>query len=252
MFNDKNKPIIVITHERSGTHMLINIINHDNLGKYYSVGYMDRSSKKTIENYLYHVEKDIYMGKYMNNTILKSHHQVNFFNNIIDDFLNDYKVIYLKRDIKDVLVSYYRFLNDKGNKQPLDNFPPFKEWIFMNPLHVGNDILGYNDFPDPHVIIQPRDYVHRWLIHVNGWSRYRDKILFLNYEDILTSFKTEKEKIEDYINKEVSNTIPDINDPLLPNISPNKGIIGVYKNMMDDETILKIDDIISSYELENK
>jgi hypothetical protein len=43
----------------------------------------------------------------------------------LDFLFENYYVIYLKRDIKDVLVSYYRFLNDKGNKVPISGFPDF-------------------------------------------------------------------------------------------------------------------------------
>jgi hypothetical protein len=238
------KPIIVITHERSGTHLLINMINIENKGAFYSVGVLDHKEKNILYNYRYHVEKDILLGNYRENIVFKSHHQIQFYENILDFLFENYYVIYLKREVKDVLISYYKFLNDIGNKVPFPNFPDFKDWIFMNPNHIGREILGYKDFPDPHIIIEPKDYLDRWLLHIKGWKKYDKKFLTITYEDILTDYQQTKEKIEGYIHQKISDKIPDINDKSLPNISPNKGIIGVYKEYMTPELIDKIDSMV--------
>jgi hypothetical protein len=176
---------------------------------------------------------------------LKSHHQIEFFENYLDFLFENYYVIYLKREIKDVLLSYYRFLNDKGNKNQIKGFPALKDWIFMSPDYVGKKILGYENFPDPHVIIQPKDYIDRWMLHIKGWEKHGGKFLTLTYEDILNNFSETKEKIENFINKKISDKIPDIKDKNLPNISPNKGIIGAYKDCMDDFLIKTIDNRIN-------
>jgi hypothetical protein len=238
-----NKPVLVVTHERSGTHLLINIINYENNGGFYSIGYLDRNQPFNLENYYYQVKKDILIGQYREGVVFKSHHQVDFYDDteILDFLFENYYVIYLKRDIKDVLVSYYKFLNDSGNRDPISNFPKFKDWIFMDPRYVAKKYLGYKDFPDPHIIWEPNNYIDRWLLHYNGWMKHNDKIFTTSYEKILTDFKTEKQKIENYINKKIRDYIPDVNDKTLPNIVPNKGIIGSHKEYMDDELIKKIE-----------
>ncbi len=236
------KSIIVLTHERSGTHLLINIINRENNGKFHSVGYIDKRDGTTIEEYKKQVYRDITLGIYLKDVIFKSHHQVEFYEDtgILDFLFENYYVIYIKREIKDVLLSYYRFLNDQGNKVPIPGFPELKDWIFMDPKYVGEEILGYKDFPDPHIIVEPKNYIDRILLHYNGWMKYENKLLVVTYENILADFGHEKQNIENYICQKIGNCVPDINDPKLPNISPNKGIIGAYKDFMDEELTKEI------------
>jgi hypothetical protein len=234
------KSILVVTHERSGTHMLINIINNKNNGDYSAIGRLPENKKHDIDTYKEYVYKYILMNANSNKDLVsKSHHQVEFFDNFLDYLYDNYHVIYLKRDIKDVLLSYYKFLNSDDNHKQIVDFPIFKDWIFMNPSKIGYKYFA--NYPDPHVINEPIDYIDRILIHQKGWEKQKDNILTLNYEDILTDFPNQKIKIEDYIGQKVSNDIPNINDKKLPNFYPNKGIIGGYLEYMDVELINKID-----------
>lgn len=228
------KPVIVITHERSGTHLLINMINYDKKGEFFTIGYIPEKIEYNLENYKYHTYKDIYVNTFRENSISKSHHQVQFMLEYLDFLFSKYKVIYLKRDVKDVLVSYYRFL-----KKDLNNFPEFAEWIFMKPNDVGLKYIA--PYPDPHVIVEPENYIQRWKIHLEGWLKYKDDMLVLNYEDIINEYQYTKYKIETFIGKKISDNIPDINDKSLPNFLPGKGIVGSYKEFMNQEIIDKIE-----------
>jgi hypothetical protein len=231
------KNILIVTHERSGTHLLINSINYKNNGDFLSMGYIPPSSELfTIDKYITYVHRQVKYNNYDSDVVFKSHHQIEFFEEIIDLLFEKYKIIYVKRDLKDVLISYYYFLNKKNN--PIPNFPKFKDWIFMNPQQVGFKFIDEN--PDPHIIISPKNYIDRWLLHLNGWMKYKNRFLTVEYENLLNDFKGQKILIENYLNQKISDNIPDFNDKKLPNFTPNKGIIGYHKEFMDSHLIDKI------------
>lgn len=242
------KNILVVTHERSGTHLVINIINHSNFGNFKPIGKLPKFEKEfNLENYIKYANLSMLYEYYQPKLVFKSHHQIEFFKDNLKELFNKYYIIYVKRDIKDVLISYYKFLNGKGRDKngisiPIENFPDFKDWIFMKPCDVGYKY--FEKYPDPHVYNEPETYIDRYLNHYNGWMQYKDKLLLINYEDILQDFQKVKEDLEIFLQKKVCNNIPDINDKKLPNFAPNKGIIGSYKEYMDDVTISKIDDYI--------
>ncbi len=232
------KNILVVTHERSGTHLLINSVNYKNNGEFISMGFIyPRSEIFTIDDYIKHVHRYVKYGVYDPDTIYKSHHQIEFFEQILDILFDRFKIIYVKRDIKDVLISYYYFLNKKNN--PIKGFPNFKDWIFMDPRHIGPTFIDKN--PDPHIIVYPKDYIDRWILHINGWMKYQNNFLIVSYEEMISDFENQKLIIEDYLNRKISDYIPDFNNKNLPNFYPNKGITGYHKEFMDDDLIDKID-----------
>lgn len=241
----KNKNILVVTHERSGTHLVINIINIKNNGDFIPIGKLPKyETIFTLENYIKYVKRHTIYSIYESNLVFKSHHQIQFFEPIIEKLFDNFKVIYVKRDIKDVLISYYKFLNGKGfdengNSKPIENFPEFKNWIFMKPCDVGYKY--FEKHPDPHIFIEPEDYIERLIMHECGWMKYKDKILTINYEDVLNNFSFTKKQIENFINKKIADEIPNLHDKKLPNFSPNKGIVGSHIEVMNDELIQKIE-----------
>lgn len=238
-----SKPIIVITHERSGTHLLINCINYDAKGNFLTVGYTDNKEDFNLKSYKHIAYKDVMSNAYIPNSVSKSHHQVEFMEDYLDFLFNKYKVVYVKRDIKDVLTSYYKFIPHLDEK----NFPSFEEWIFSKPDDIGRKFLQPYS-PDPHIIVEPENYIHRWLLHTNGWLKHKDKMLVVNYEDMLVDYSTQKQIIEDYIGKKISDKIPDVHDKSFPNFGPVKGKIGGHKEVMSKDLINKIDFYLLNYE----
>jgi hypothetical protein len=236
-----NKPILVITHERSGTHLLINLINYHKNGNFVTIGYQPKLSNKifTLKDYINTTYKHIMTYAYVDDVVCKSHHQVEFMDDYLDFLFSRYNVIYVERNLLDVLLSYYKFLPG-----PLNDFPKIDDWVFMNPSNIGKKYLtsGENHLkgPDPHIYIEPNNYIDRWLLHKNGWLKYKTNLLHIHYEDILTDFKNTKDKIENYIGRKIGDSIPDINNEKLPNFNPGKGIINAHKEVMSEELIKKI------------
>lgn len=238
------KPIIVITHERSGTHLLINCINYDKNGQFYTVGYTPTKNDFNLKGYKHTTYKDIMSNAYLPDSVNKSHHQVEFMEDYLDFLFSKYKVIYVKRDIKDVLNSYYKFIPKPEEK----NFPSFEEWVFSRPDSIGREFLQPYA-PDPHIIVEPENYVHRWFLHTNGWLKHKDKMLVVNYEDILSDYPNQKGRIESWIGKKIAPKIPDVHDKSLPNFGPVKGKIGGYKEVMSEKLAAKIEDCLSLYNI---
>lgn len=236
------KAILVVTHERSGTHLMINIINHLHNGRFSAIGHLPPNKKHDIPTYKDYVYKYVLANRFDLDTVSKSHHQVEFYEDFIDELFDNYHVIYVKRDIKDTLVSYHKFLNSDKEHKPIPDFPTLNDWVFMNPKEVGYKFFA--EYPDPHIIVEPDNYVNRITMHHDGWMKYKDRLLLVNYEDLLLNFSVEKEKIESYIGQKIASNIPSISDPKLPNFFPNKGIIGSYKTNMSEELILKINNIL--------
>lgn len=237
------KPTIVITHERSGTHLLINCINYDIKGNFLTIGYTNNKNEFNLKSYKHITYRDIMSSAYIPNSVNKSHHQIEFMNDYLDFLFSKYKVIYVKRDVKDVLNSYYKFI---PTPEQLLSFPKFEEWIFCKPDDIGRKFLQ-SYAPDPHIIVEPENYVHRWLLHTNGWLKHKDNMLVVNYEDMLVDYSTQKQIIEDYIGKKIADKIPDVHDKSFPNFGPVKGIIGGHKQIMSENIIDKINNYILTY-----
>lgn len=238
------KPTIVITHERSGTHLLINCINYDKNGQFFTIGYTPNSIDFNLKSYKHITYRDIASNAYLSNSVSKSHHQVEFAEDYLDFLFSKYRVIYVKRDIKDVLNSYYKFIPKPEEK----NFPSFEEWVFSKPDDIGRQFLQPYA-PDPHIIVEPENYVHRWFLHTNGWLKHKDKMLVVNYEDMLADYPNQKGRIESWIGKKIAPKIPDVHDKSLPNFGPVKGKIGGHKEVMSEKLIEKIEDLLSLYNI---
>lgn len=233
------KAVLVVTHERSGTHLMINIINHLRNGAFSAIGHLPPNKKHDIPTYMDYVYKYILSNRYDFDVVSKSHHQVEFYENFIDYLFDNYNVVYVKRDVKDTLVSYHKFLNSDKEHKPIPDFPILSDWVFMNPKEVGYKFFA--EYPDPHIIIEPDNYVNRITMHHNGWMKYKDRLLVVNYEDLLTNFSAEKYRLESYLGFKIADFKPDVNDPTLPNFFPNKGIIGAHKLVMSEDLIRKIE-----------
>jgi len=237
------KPIIVITHERSGTHLLINCINYDKNGQFSTIGFASDQNDFNLKSYKHTTYKHIMCGAYIVDSVNKSHHQIEFMQDYLDFLFTKYNVIYVKRDIKDVLNSYYKFIS-LGKK----DFPSFEKWVFSKPDEIGQKFIKPY-IPDPHVIVEPENYVHRWSLHTNGWLKYKNNMLVVNYEDMLTDYLVEKQRIEDWIGKKIAPEIPDVHDKSLPNFGLVKGKIGSYKEVMSEKLIAKIEDCLSLFNI---
>jgi len=126
------KKAMVVSHERSGTHFLMNTLA-DNFG-YVSFPWIDLDVGKPINYY----SPDNILGflKCMKGqpilNILKSHHQVDFFLPILGELLEEYHIFYIHRKVTEVMESFAKHINgiewDAGPRTKNG-----KELMFMEP-----------------------------------------------------------------------------------------------------------------------
>ena len=106
---DKKK-ILVASHERSGTHFLINTIA-ENFG--YSPNQIDIDHAHGYSLNDPQASKNLLSAYKNQNTalILKSHHSYPIVEYLMSDILDEFHIFYIVRDGRDVMTSFWRYLN---------------------------------------------------------------------------------------------------------------------------------------------
>lgn len=190
--------VAVISHERSGTHFLMNTIalnfgyiNRPWWNFDFEIG-LNMHSSRNIRRYLQQAD-----GQPLLN-IFKSHHSFGFFTDIVDSFTTEFRVLYIYRDPRDVMASNWKLIQsfdwDEG---------PCTDDIstFLRAAPRGG-MMRYQKIQEPTML-------HRWKTHVEGWlecmeSRGNDSILTLRYEDLNLAFETTLESIAGFLGKSVT------------------------------------------------
>jgi len=204
MEHNLEKPILVVSHERSGTHLTLNSFGENQCAN------LPIDTKEVVDNFL---------KEYQGNRILKSHHQSYFF----EDYVYDkYNVVYVKRDPLDVMTSM--FFYHKTNKTAFPQHNTIEEFVFGGP---------YN--PDKYSLDKSNHFLERWSKHVKSFEG--KKVTVVTYEEIVNDYDSFKDRMN---NKGITCIE---NKPILgigQSVNPRKGIIGDYKNHMSESLINEI------------
>lgn len=171
------KPVMVVSHERSGTHFLMNTLAAE-FG-YVSRPYVNFDNIPVNINF-YHPDSILSFFRETRgnkiNTIRKSHHQVSFFDFNISDILENVRIFYIYRDPRDMCHSFRHFLNS---------------WAWFEGPKVGSASTFIRTAPAGQMLRyqyhQLPDMLDRWRVHVEGWidaaARHRG-IITIRYEDL--------------------------------------------------------------------
>lgn len=227
--NPNRKKIAIFSHERSGTHFLMNTIA-ENFG-YIVEPWWDFDHNVTINIYYsgYILE---YLNDFKNKpilNILKSHHASDFFIDILPEILEDFKIIYIFRDPRDVMLSFWHYTNK------LDPFlgPQVKNLSdFIHSAPCGS-MLRYQTK-------QFDTIIDRWSAHVNGWIEASEKLnsenlLLLNYEILNLKFDFTLEHISNFLDMENKNNVRP--DKEKNTVLPGPGIVGNYSNYLTEKDL---------------
>jgi hypothetical protein len=216
------KKILVISHERSGTHFLINTIAQcfDYLPQQIDLDNsqgIDWSNPAMASSWMRQ-----FQGRFVAN-IFKSHHACPLLAPLLPELLDEYKVFYIQRDGRDVMTSFWIYLNRLA-----PGWGPRTRTIgeFMRATAAGG-ITQYQPAQ------QHMSMLQRWVAHVEGWNQLDLPIHYISYEDLHTGHDDVLEKIAVILEQPVvSNTRPTLDSP---SSLPWKGTIGAWKEFFTAE-----------------
>uniref|UniRef100_A0A6J0V0P8 Sulfotransferase n=1 Tax=Pogona vitticeps TaxID=103695 RepID=A0A6J0V0P8_9SAUR len=178
-FEIRDSDVYLITYPKSGTMWTRNI-----LSLIYYEGYQNGTETITSTNDIQSVEYNMLKLNYLNiisPRLFFSHLPYNLVPKGLRSGRG--KVIYVARNPKDVLVSYYHFSKvflKMGEAEELDTF-------------VGKFLAG-------------KVLAGSWLDHVEGWSTHRDdfNILFLTFEEMKKDLRSSVLKICNFLGKRLN------------------------------------------------
>lgn len=191
------KKAAVISHERSGTHFLMNTLAL-NFG-YVSEPWwnfdfnipLNFHAPECLQGYLAQADNRPALN------ILKSHHSVGFFVEFMEHLASHIHVFYICRDPRDVLVSNWKLVNefewDEGPKAKTAS-----EFIRSTPSGA---MMRFQKQPEP-------NQVTRWETHVKGWLDFEQAnpdvpVVIVRYEDLSRDFEAIVEQIGQAIGEPV-------------------------------------------------
>jgi len=233
------KKILVISHERSGTHFLINSIrlNFDYSSTWIDVHCKDKINPNNAYKNIYKKQIQIFFkNNFFKQTdcIYKSHHQSYYFENILQQILQHFHVFYIYRDPKDVLCSCFTYFN-KANvlafplNKNIEQFLKIKPYLYP--------------FDGAYSFIKSDNMIERWKTHHESWLKHENQINFITYHDLKNNFKKQIKMISNIIGKPLPHKIQ---VPLLSGICPNKGVENNYKDKLNLQQIDNINKICNT------
>jgi Sulfotransferase domain len=167
-------PIMVVSHERSGTHFLMNALA--GCFGYVANPWVDVDRNKFNINY-YHPQNlqnlILKLAALRSANILKCHHEFEFFAPVIEEFSGALRIIYIYRNPADVMASYWRFL---------------RTWRWAEGPKVDTALAFATAAPMGRLMrYQYRQYdsmLERWANHVGQWTQGASNIHLVKYEDL--------------------------------------------------------------------
>ena len=210
------KKILVISHERSGTHFLINTIaqNFDYLPQQ-----IDLDNSQNIDWHNPAMASKWmrqFQGRFVAN-IFKSHHSYPYLAPLLPDLLDEFRIFYIQRDGRDVMTSFWFYLNRLA-----PGWGPRTHTVgeFMRSTAAGG-ITQYQTKQQHMTMLQ------RWVEHVEGWTQLDLPIHYVTYEDLHTHYDNMLERIAGILEQPViSSARPTLESP---SSLPWKGTIGTWK-----------------------
>ena len=235
----------VISHERSGTHFLINSIQMNTTAKlkYLSIGGWFGPYDQ-VKNRFDHIDKQFSLLEPGCSYIVKSHCDHDLFKFKYPQG----KTVYICRDYRDVLVSYYHFLQDGHLLTAQQNNPEIPQIWFSNfsdflkqpiPDFLRWHYSLYGNFSSP---------LERWLNHTLQWINAASKtVMIVTYNKLYSHTEETIQKTLDFLNLPCKQFFVRPSFENSYSVLPRKGIIGDWKNHFSIDDTAYLAPLVSAY-----
>lgn len=194
LFPDMRPAAMVVSHERSGTHFLMNSLAacYD----YVAAPWID-FDRPPFEINFYHLPevRDLLLGaadRPMSN-VVKSHHAVDFFRGALDSITRRYVIFVMCRHPASVLSSFWRFLH---------------QWTWTEGPKTA-DPLSFAETPPcgrmmRYQMHQSTNMLARWASHADGWldaAREFPRVVTVRYEDLDADFERTMRALQPHLGR---------------------------------------------------
>jgi len=213
--NLRRPEVMVVSHERSGTHFLMNslgaafgypnanFLNFDQPDL--NVNFFDPA---VVANVVSRVAAQ------RAGAMIKSHHAVEFFQPTMASVAHHLLVFYIYRDPVDVMISFWRFMH-RWSWHEGPRAPTALEFAMAEP--EGN-LLRYQ-------MRQRSSMLDRWARHVEGWTQAAERnrrIVLVRYEDLRDSYPDMIARFSAIIGQSPATTTPpDPSRNVVPGADPD-------------------------------
>ena len=192
-----NKRALIVSFPRSGTHFLMNTLSMN-------LGYVNKHVNLEPLGFNFWVGQNVHwvleraFKHSPPNTFVKSHHEIWFFEDVMERIFPMYDVFYISRNTKDVMNSYCRHIN----ALPWLEGPKVKSGEELANSRPIGGMLRYQYQQHPMV-------GHKHIAHVSEWqnSNHKDKIIYVRYEDLNENFEETVDNIAQQIGRKAKRII---------------------------------------------
>jgi Sulfotransferase domain len=185
LFPETRPAVLVVSHERSGTHFLMNSL----AACYAYVSQPRVDFDMPTENLLHHFSRQELRDKLVDvaarpiANIVKSHHVADFFAGELGPLTERYVIFYIYRNPVDVMLSFWRYM---FRFHPWENpGPQVADPLTFSRATPFGRMLRYQTEPSANVL-------ERWAKHVQGWRVTAETfpgIRLVRYEDLDTRYE---------------------------------------------------------------
>lgn len=191
--------VFVVSHPRSGTHLMIDTLlnNFENVSHNWvdidrlTSRYRKRVSTKKVKNMIVD-----------DHTVIKSHmvpDVANYFENepeyvdFVQELASKSKMIYMLRDGRDVMVSFYYFMHyiDKNQEKV-----PFSDFLRNE---IPYEVLQFSNGQN----LNPVEF---WVSHVDSWLDQED-VLLVQFEELREDFYNTLLRVAGYVDFPLKNKV---------------------------------------------